>query len=176
MGVLARIATAIALAAVAAPACYSPSLRDCTVSCESAGDCAGGQVCGDDRLCAAPDIAGRCGLTEVDAGVTVDASPPVDAAPDATVLVALIVQVEGKGSINVAGAGVCSSEDPHGRCTYDIALGVAQRVEAIAIDSKEPFMSWTSPTCAGQGAVCTFVPMATPMRMTLVAARFGDRR
>jgi hypothetical protein len=174
MGVLARIA----LAAVAAPACYSPSLRDCTVSCESAGDCAGGQVCGDDQLCAAPEVAGRCALTEVDAGVTVDASPPRDAGPDGPVLVALTVQIEGRGSIDVAGRGVCSSEDSRGRCTYDIALGVAQRVEAIAIDIREPFMSWTSPTCTGQGAVCTFVPMAMPMpmAMTIVAARFGDHR
>jgi hypothetical protein len=168
MGVLARIATAIAIAALAALAgCYSPSLRDCTVSCEAASDCASGQVCGDDGLCAAPMVAGRCANIEVDAG-TVDAGVP-DAPPDAPVLVRLSVQVDGKGSVDVAGSGVCSSQMMRGRCMYDIPLGVAQRVEAIAIDSKEPFVGWTSLTCFGQGAVCTF----TPLTMTTVAARFG---
>jgi hypothetical protein len=163
MGVLAPVAIAIAIPALAAlTGCYSPSLRDCTVSCEAAGDCASGQVCGDDGLCASPMVAGQCATVEVDAGT-------VDAAPDGPVLVKLSVQVDGKGSIDVAGSGVCSSEMMRGRCMYDIPLGVAQRVEAIAIDSREPFVGWTSLACAGQGAVCTFVPVA----MTTVVARFN---
>jgi hypothetical protein len=45
---------------VALAACYSPTLRDCTLQCASAHDCAGGQVCGNDGYCAAPDVAGHC--------------------------------------------------------------------------------------------------------------------
>ena len=167
------LAVAIAgLGALAASTgCYAPSLRDCTVSCESAGDCARGQVCGSDGLCATPEAAGHCATAEVDAG-DVDASPPRDAAvPDSPRLVALNVQVDGKGSIDVAGLGVCSSKDPsHGRCMYDIGLGIAQRVEAIAVEPDQEFDRWTSPTCAGQGAVCTFVPLTMT---TLVVAKFG---
>jgi hypothetical protein len=166
------LAVAIAgLGALAASTgCYAPSLRDCTVSCESAGDCASGQVCGSDGLCAAPEAAGHCATAEVDAG-DADASPPGDAAvPDAPKLVALHVQVDGKVSIEVAGLGVCSSKDPsHGRCMYDIALGIAQRVDAIAVEPDQQFAGWTSPTCAGQGAVCTFVPLTM---LTSVVAKF----
>jgi len=179
MGVLARIATTVAivalgaLVALAAPAgCYAPSLRDCTVSCEAASDCASGQVCGDDGLCAAPEVAGRCATIEVDAGTAVDAGA-ADAAPDGPPLVTLFVQIDGKGSVDVAGRGVCSSEIQRGRCMYDIPLGVAQRVEAIAIDNKQPFVGWTSLACAGQGAVCTVVPLTTA---TTVVPRFHGER
>ena len=176
MGVLARLATPVAIAglvAVAAPAgCYAPSLRDCTVSCEAVSDCASGQVCGDDGLCAAPDVAGRCATLEVDAGTTVDAGAD-DAAPDGAALVMLVVQIDGKGSVDVAGRGVCSSTMMRGRCTYDIPFAVAQRVEAIAIDSKEPFVGWTSAVCAGQGAGCNFVPLTM---MTTIVARFHGER
>lgn len=174
MGVLGPASRTIAvLAALAAAAgCYAPSLRDCTVSCESEGDCASGQVCGADGLCAAPEAAGHCATPEVDAGAEPDASPPRDAAmPDGPVrTTTLHVQVDGKGSIDVTGSGVCSSKDPsHGRCMYDIAVGVAQRVEAIAVEPDQEFLGWTSLVCAGQGAVCTFVPLAT----TTVVAKFG---
>ena len=168
---LAPVARTLAALAVAAPAgCYAPSLRDCTVTCDSERDCASGQVCGADGMCAAPEVAGRCAAPEVDAGLVDasgehDASPPRDAA-----MITLRVQVDGKGSIDVAGAGVCSSKDPsRGRCMYDIASGIAQRVEAIAIEPDQLFVSWTSVACAGQDAVCTFVPLAT----TTVVAKFG---
>jgi hypothetical protein len=175
---LAPVARALAaLAALAAPTgCYAPSLRDCTVTCDSERDCASGQVCGADGMCAAPAVAGRCAAPEVDAGVVDasgahDASPPRDAAtPDGPQLITLRVQVDGKGSVDVAGAGVCSTKDPsRGRCMYDIAPGIAQRVEAIAIETDQQFVSWTSVACAGQDAVCTFVPLAT----TTVIAKFG---
>ncbi|MBA3502412.1 MAG: hypothetical protein H0T65_18755, partial [Deltaproteobacteria bacterium] len=37
--------------------CYSPSVRDCTVSCANPNDCAGDQVCTTDGWCAAPETA-----------------------------------------------------------------------------------------------------------------------
>ncbi|MDQ3364505.1 MAG: hypothetical protein M3680_03660 [Myxococcota bacterium] len=49
------------LGLVLATACYSPTLRDCTVACSSPTDCGGSQVCGADGFCSAPEIAGQCG-------------------------------------------------------------------------------------------------------------------
>ncbi|HSN28352.1 MAG TPA: hypothetical protein VLT45_18835, partial [Kofleriaceae bacterium] len=53
MALLARTVAAAALLA----GCYSPDLRDCTVSCASSADCAGAQVCNASHLCAAQDVA-----------------------------------------------------------------------------------------------------------------------
>ena len=173
MGVLAPVATGLAAIALAAPAgCYAPSLRDCTVSCDSERDCASGQVCGADGMCAAPEVAGRCATAEVDAGAAPDAGGAIDASPprDGPAQTTLHVQIDGKGSVDVAGAGVCSTKDPsHGKCTYDIALGVAQRVEAIPVETDQQFIGWTSAVCADQGPICTFVPIT----MTTVVAKFG---
>jgi hypothetical protein len=65
---------ALALVAILAAACYDPSLRDCAVACRNGGDCATGQICGDDGWCAAPAVAGRCDAAR-------DASEPDE--PDA---------------------------------------------------------------------------------------------
>jgi hypothetical protein len=161
--------------------CYSPSLRDCTVSCVAESDCAAGQICGDDGLCASPDRAGRCALQQPlppDASIDArseDAPLPRDAAasdaspPDAPPSVALRVQIIGRGSVLVTGHPPCLSSGPqHGDCMYDIARGVPQNVVAVAMPD-QPFMSWTSATCRGQGASCTFTPTAA----TSVAAKFG---
>ncbi len=170
MGVLTPGLAPIAVAAALA-GCYSPSLRDCTVSCASPADCASGQVCGDDGLCATPEVAGRC-ATSPDAGGNQDAPPrdaAADAPPDVPATVKLRIQVTGKGSVVVDGRGICSSLDPQrGNCTYDVPPGVAQRVRAVQIQVTEVFASWTSPTCAGQGAICVFTPDAA----TTVAAKF----
>jgi hypothetical protein len=188
MGLLERIyALAVVAALVVLAGCYAPSLRDCAVSCAGPADCAPAQVCGDDGLCAAPEVAGHCAMTSVDAGRMPDAAPPlprdaapprdsappVDAAePDAPLVVKLHVQIEGKGSVVVDGRGTCSSTDPsHGNCMYDIALGVAQRVQATEIDPMQSFLGWTSITCAGQGPTCTFTP---PVAVTIVA-KFGKK-
>jgi hypothetical protein len=164
MGVLAGVAALVVLAG-----CYAPSLRDCTVRCDGPSDCAHGQVCGDDGLCAAPETAGRC-TGAVDAGPGQDADPPRDAAPPDAPTTKVQVQVDGEGSIVVEGQGTCSSRDPtHGKCTYDIALGITQRVSAVAIKLDQVFLGWTSMTCSGQWLVCAFVPTA-PLSIT---AKFG---
>jgi hypothetical protein len=165
MGVLIPLLAGASLLA----GCYAPSLRDCTVSCESASECASGQVCGADGLCAAPGVAGRCARMP-DAGVPPDV-PAVDAAPpDIATTIVLRVQVMGKGSIIVDGHGTCSSRDPQrGNCMYDIAFDAPQRVRAVPIELDDLFTEWTSKTCEGEGPICTF----TPVGDTSVTAKFG---
>jgi hypothetical protein len=171
MGILVHAAiAALAVAGAAIAGCYDPSLRDCTVSCASPGDCASSQVCGADGKCAAPEVAGRCGA--VDARGRDDARLPGDAdvdSPDARATVALHVQVSGKGSVLVDGIGACSSQDPQrGDCLYDVTPGVPLTAHAIQIQSDQVFAMWMSTTCAGQGARCVFTPVAP----TTINARF----
>ena len=156
---------AAGLAALALAGCYSPTILDCTVSCKSPEECVGGQICGKDGLCAAPELAGRCkGLR--DAALPHDTSA---SGSDGSAIVSLHVQVTGKGSVFVEGLGNCSSVDlQHGDCTFSIPLGVAQTVQALAIQSDQSFASWTSVTCNGLNARCTFIPVAA----TTIAAKF----
>jgi len=167
MGVLAGIA-GLALAGVALAGCYSPALRDCTVSCASPDDCAAGQVCGADGMCAAPEVAGRCAMLapDPDAGV-----PPVDAPSpiDPPVTVRLTVQIMGKGKVDLQGIGTCSSQDPQkGNCAYEVAPGAAITAQAMQIQLDQVFTMWSSMTCSGQGPRCIFTPTAAAM----IAARF----
>lgn len=160
MGLLGRTLAA-GLAALAG--CYSPTVLDCTVSCGSSNDCVSGQICGNDGLCAAPEVAGRCGGLR-DAGLPRDA-----AGSDGSAIVSLHVQITGSGSVFVEGRGNCSSLDPqHGNCTFNIPQNVAQTVQALAIQSDQSFTSWTSATCNGPNARCTFIPVAA----TTIAAKF----
>jgi hypothetical protein len=188
MGLL-NSAAALVASLTALVGCYTPALRDCTVSCTGTGDCAAGQVCGGDHLCAAPEIAGRCaalgsgpgidaGEHAQDAALPGDAASP-DAPPDGPInspgLIRLHVQISGKGSVLVQGYGSCSSIAPqHGDCRYDIARDMPQNVVAVAILLDERFTAWTSDTCSGQDDSCTFTPTAA----TSIVARFdhvGDR-
>lgn len=170
MGVLAGLAAAC----LALAGCYSPSLRDCTVSCGSASDCATGQVCGADGMCASPAVAGRCGAVDagrLDAPAHPDAPPPRDAGmPDAARTARLTVQIMGKGSVIVDGVGACSSQDPdRGNCVYDVVAGAPLTAQANPITTTDVFAMWGSITCGGQGARCQF----TPVIATVIAARFG---
>jgi hypothetical protein len=152
--------------------CYSPEVRDCTVSCAAPDDCTAGQICGSDRLCAAPERAGHCASPPIDAGRRrgSDAAVPRDAAwRDASPRVNLHVQVDGKGSVFVFGQGTCNSLDAQrGDCTYDIPLNVAQPVYALTIEPNERFSKWTSTTCSTDGEHCTFTPVAG----TTITAKF----
>lgn len=174
MGLLIRAA----LAALVLAGCYEPAIRDCTISCASPGDCATGQVCGSDGLCAAPEIAGQCRRAGVDAGPHDDArvsgGPPRDAdppdAPDAPATVALHVQIMGTGAVLVDGVGTCSSKDAkHGDCVFDVAAGAALIAHAVQLAPDEVFTRWTSTTCADQGVRCAFTATAA----TALVARFG---
>lgn len=179
MGVLASLAIA-AIAAGGLAACYSPAVRDCTVSCGSPDDCAAGQVCGSDGKCAAPEVAGRCAAITPDAavddpgGANRDAGLPRDAAgdaspPDDRPRLRLAILIAGRGSVEVEGCGTCSTRDPErGSCAFDVVLGAPLIVRAMPIESGHSFAMWTSLTCAGQGPRCVF----TPLFPTTVSARF----
>jgi hypothetical protein len=151
--------------------CYAPALRDCTVSCEAPSDCATGQVCGSDGLCAAPRAAGRC-ADLADAGVPDDAATQdaeVVDAPGGPTTVRLRVRVGGKGSVVLEGSGTCASGMPqNGDCVYDITLGVLQRASAVSTAADHEFDRWATGPCVGQQEICTFRPVTA----TTIEARF----
>lgn len=181
MGVL----RAALVAALLGAGCYSPALRDCSLACESEDECAGNQVCGADHLCAAPEVAGKCRELQMggpDGGLPADAisGPPRDAAmaadamtpppPDAMMgaMVQLNVRIDGKGNVDVMGAGMCASDGPQkGDCTFMVPAGM-QRTARATGKGGEMFTRWTSIVCAAQGATCTFTPFLT----TSISARF----
>ena len=57
-------------AASGASACYAPTTRDCELSCGSDSDCAAGQVCGTEHLCAGRGLS--CAPGAVDGGLVGD--------------------------------------------------------------------------------------------------------
>lgn len=148
-----------ALALASSAGCYAPDLRDCTVTCASASDCAGGQVCGADGFCAASDVAGHCGTGALDAG------------PDApgVTKVALHVQVMGAGKIVVGGVGECSTEGPtHGDCVLQAPLAPIS-MQAVQITENKEFERWMTPLCpATTNPTCSF----TLTMPATVAAKF----
>jgi hypothetical protein len=145
------------------------------VSCTAANDCASGQVCGSDRFCAAPDLAGRCasfpkddGGTPIppthDAGVIVDAEAviPPDAAPDAPTTRQLHIKIDGQGGVSVLGVGICDSGPPqNGDCTFIVLLTAPVHAEAFP-HSDWRFDKWTQGPCDGdESRTCDFTPTGT---------------
>ena len=188
MGILGR---AFVAGLVTLVGCYSPSLRDCKVSCASPGDCAGDQVCGSDGLCASPDMAGQCGSLPneppIDAAPRADAAPRPDAAPPRDApevpidappppidappppMIGVRVQVKGRGSVVLPTIGTCSSEAPQkGDCTFMVPVGVERTAVATDLAPSDTFTRWTSLVCGGQSATCTF----TPILFTSISAQF----
>lgn len=164
MAVLIR---AVLLAALAA--CYSPDVRDCTVSCASSADCAGAQVCGADHLCAMPAIAGTCARQPppgVDAATgdapALEDAPvvPVDAAidaapmPDAPPTGALHLKITGHGQL-VAGGNSCAMD-----CTFQLPQ---VPIDVVAVAAGDQVLeSWTEGPCAGMTTTtCTVTPPVT---------------
>jgi hypothetical protein len=177
MAVLARIALA---AALAASACYSPDLRDCTVTCIAATECAADQVCGADGFCASPAMAGNCPQLVGPDARDPDASPPDAAPPDAPppdaapppISVELRIEIKGEksatGQVVVSGLGSCA---PIGNtdvvCVYTIPAGP---LALLAVPNPNArFDKWESGPCDGQGASCSTV--AEPPKTT-IKARF----
>jgi hypothetical protein len=165
----------------AAAACYSPVVRDCTVTCATPSDCTGGQICDSDGFCAMPEAANRCGdVVRPDASVMLDAGSRdarladaslADAAippgPDAAFLVELAVEIGGRGRVHVIGVGLCNAllDDPS--CTYTVIAGVPLQLHALASPGWR-FDKW-SDACDGQDELCALTPTLT---LTKVKAKF----
>lgn len=182
MALLAR-ALAATLAATSLLACYQPTLRDCTVSCTGASDCAGDQVCGSGGWCAADGVV--CSL-EPDAAATdgesVDARDPdarvdaaIDAATDATTDVAidagatLRIVISGRGSVAGDFPGV-DCMGPQGDCSFSISPGTSVMLTAVDGPGGHMFVDWTTPNCMGMGRTCAITVTAP---ITLVGVTFN---
>ena len=174
--------TRISLAVSALVGCYSPELRDCTVTCASANECGAEQVCGSDGFCAAPATAGRCLAIDPPGDAGADASPtpprdagppPVDAAPppppDAPPALVLDVKISGRGNVVVDGIGTCNSQLAD-HCIFSVAHGALLDLEAVA-HAGARFDKWDSETCAQENETCTVVATAP---ITFVKAKFKN--
>jgi len=143
----------VASLVVAGVGCYSPELRDCTVSCSTSSDCASGLVCGADHLCAAPEIAGTCSqLGEMrDAGIDShkpDARPDARPPPDAATHVELDVKIDGEGRLSLLGIGTCDKAPPQkGECTFVVPIDQLVTATATAYPDAR-FDKWTTAACA----------------------------
>lgn len=184
MAILTTAARGAALSLVTATtlaACYQPTLRDCTVSCTSAADCAGDQVCGSSGWCAAQGVV--CSLdadaatdgADTDAGDgAIDArmDAPNDGAIDAQPIDAgatLRIVISGRGSVIGDFPGVdCMS--PPGDCSYGIDPGTVVMLTAVDGPGGHDFVDWTTPNCMGMGRTCV-VTVTAPI--TLVGASFN---
>lgn len=151
----------LALCALAT-ACYAPDLRDCTVTCSRADECAPGQICGADGLCAATARAGRCAqATAPDAGVA-------DAPPDAWPTVDLVVRIDGRGSVAIPTIGDCVTGEGPTSCPFTVPRDVPRSLHATpAADWR--FERWKE-ACDGEPTTtCTITPIAkTTVRVKFV--------
>jgi len=136
--------------------CYAPDLRDCTVTCGGATECASGQVCGADGFCAAPGVAGTCGAGGVDASV------------DAGQTVMVRVMVMGNGQVDIPGAGTCGMTGPPD-CVMQVPKNAHVVATAVTHDTNKPFDKWNSITCAGQDESCEFTAV---LSVTTIVAKF----
>lgn len=168
MGLLAR-GTLVALV-MAGTACYSPDLRDCTVACKTAGDCADSQVCGADQFCASPDVAGRCstggarrdasiGASTEDGGTPIDGAIPPDAPPDAPTEGVLTISIGGHGRVIVQNVGTC--EFQASPCQYVVPLDQDVILAAFPSNGWE-LDEWNAGPCTGNDSpACVFPPSLT---------------
>ena len=159
MGIL--IAFAVVLCA-----CYSPDVRDCTRACESNADCVAAQACNADHMCAAPSITSCAEPPMVDAPLADAPAQTVhhDAAIDAAIPIATLqIHIDGPGEVDTP-VGNCTMSD----CTLHAAPNVALTLTAVAHQDKM-FMSWTTPACMGQLAMCHLTPA---VGITMVSAKF----
>jgi hypothetical protein len=177
MGLLAR--ASLLAACVASSACYTPELRDCTLACSTASDCADGQACGADGFCAGPELAGRCpthGTRDASVGATgdagggggsggtdgggggtlVDAGVTPDAPPDAATHGVLTITIGGHGRVIVQNIGACEYEAAP--CQFSVPLN--QDVILAGFPSNDwKFDKWNAGPCNGrETSVCTFQP------------------
>jgi hypothetical protein len=148
--------------AVALAGCYDPALRDCTVTCHAAGDCASGQVCGADGFCAAPEIAGTC--RAADAHALADAPPLADAGPADAAPAQLHVTIGGHGMVvDSTGTRTCTTD-----CLFPAIPDETITLTAVASGAGHPFQDWSTANCMGMGASCTVTIVAPVTTVTAV--------
>ena len=148
-----------ALLSVALAACYSPAERDCTITCTAAKDCIGGQVCGADHYCAAPDTAGHCSATDA-------AVRPHDAMRDsddeqhdapATIYVALTINIGGAGKVTVQGIASCTMP----MCMFQVPAGQPLVLTESQTQPDKMFQMWQGDCAsAGMQPTCALTPTA----------------
>jgi len=168
MDVVTRLAM---IAALLVAGCYGPEVRDCTVSCASASDCATGQTCGEDGWCAAPDVAGSCAArTDAPDARPVDAA--IDGAASDAGVAQLHVIVAGRGKVVVDPLGVecIGYAGVPGDCLFDVSPGATEMLLPVETTPSSAFAGWTTDNCAEAASSCT-VTMEPPV--TLVGARFN---
>jgi len=140
------------LVSLLSTACYSPDLRDCTVTCTGASECAASQVCTAEHFCAAPDVS--CAMPPDAPLVPRDAPAGEDAPPiDALATGDLHVRIMDKGNIEVTGVGTCPED-----CTYTVLLDMTLELRAIPGKDRE-FERWTSAACSGADETCILTPV-----------------
>jgi hypothetical protein len=160
MAVLTLRVIASPLLTMAISACFDPDVRNCELSCASQADCASGQRCGPDHLCATPTT--QCRARVIDASVVIDAGLPADARRldakphiDAAVDVVLFVAIGGNGTVAVVDGPACGMTE---FCELTVPADRAATLTAQP-GQRSMFDAWTLGPCAGQGATCTFVPL-----------------
>ncbi|HLL23742.1 MAG TPA: hypothetical protein VK427_16500 [Kofleriaceae bacterium] len=147
-----------------ATACYSPDIRECAVTCANADDCAPGQSCGGDGLCASEGVTCSA-IASTDAGVDGAGTPP-DAATPATVK--LVVRIDGRGDVKIPSVGDCEGGNGQSQCMFDVKTGVAITLQVMP-KNNWMFVRWED-ACLGQStAACTLTPTAALQ----VRARFA---
>lgn len=143
-------------------ACYSPDVRDCTVTCTGAADCAPDQTCGEDGFCASGAAAGTCSkIASTDAGVDVpvdDARPP-DATPDAppVTTVRLWVRIEGRGVVTLPGIGNCDGGSGQTECQFDVPKNLPTTLHATPKHNWR-FEAWGDACQSATTATCVITP------------------
>lgn len=177
-------ACAPVLLAIPAAGCYEPVLRDCTVTCASAGECATGQVCGPDGYCARPAVAGTCiapGHPDADVDGTIDAriavpdARPAPPRPDAPPAAELAIAITGRGDVDVAPLGAsCVADDWMGAaCAYPITAGAPIVLTAKTTHKDDRFGGWSG-ACSGQSATCSLTATSGTTSVTAGFLRKDD--
>ena len=168
MALLRAAAIALVLAG-----CYDPAVRDCTVTCHGAGECASGQVCGTDGYCKSPS-AGTCNAadapaSEIDAPVATIDAPPADASPPDGMPAQLHITITGKGKV-VDSTSTIMCNAPPGDCLIAVDSGASITLTAVASGAGHPFADWTTANCMGMGPTCAVTIDAS---VVTVSAKFN---
>ncbi len=134
--------------------CFSPDLRDCTVTCAGTDECGGDQIC----------AGGFCRAE----GATCQGSGSGSGSDPAPTKVTLRVDVTGEGKVVVAGVGTCSTADPNeGHCSFMVPQGAHIQLDAMRLEDTD-FDRWTTSNCEGHDPSC----MLTLTTETFVGAKF----